>query len=92
VPKGNKAEIEGTMKMSMTAIDSKGEMGPKGKTHKVDLVERSHEVWEKTAGGWKLKTSNPLPGGSITMDGKVMPMGPPPTKPTTKPTTKQTKM
>jgi hypothetical protein len=74
--KGNQATMDVTMKMTMVVADPRGEMGPKGGTHKLDLVERSHEVWEKTGGQWKQKSMRPLPGGTMKIDGNAM-GGPP---------------
>jgi hypothetical protein len=73
---GNLAEIDQTMKLKMTVVDTPGQMGPKGATHKMDIVGRSHEAWEKQGGQWKMKSTKTLPGGSLMVDGKAM-GGPP---------------
>jgi hypothetical protein len=76
--KGNIATSVSTMSLTMTMMDSTGEMGPKGKAHKMSMTERSRETWVKTSGGWKAKHSEDLPGGKMLLDGKPFnPMAPP---------------
>lgn len=75
---GKTATTDSTLVLKMHVVDSKGEMGPKGKEHVMDMVEKSHETWVKGKGGWLEKTSEPLPGGKMMMDGKPFMPGPPP--------------
>jgi hypothetical protein len=74
--KGSTAELESTMTLDLTIVDTEGGMGPKGKVHNMLEVEKSRETWVKTKDGWKVKKGEVLPGGKMLMDGKPFP--PPP--------------
>ena len=74
--KGANADVESTFTLDIRAIDSTGQAGPKGKTHDMVMVMRSKEKWVKGAEGWKIKWSEPLPGSTMTMDGKPFPPAP----------------
>jgi len=68
--KGDTALVESTMTLKLQAIDTTGELGPKGKLHSMTMVERSKETWVKTKDGWKVKQGDVLPGGKMLVDGK----------------------
>jgi len=59
--------------MALTVVDGRGEMGRAGATHKLEVAEHSHETWVKSGKRWKLKSSEPLSGGVMKMDGQTLP-------------------
>jgi hypothetical protein len=76
--KGNTVVMDSVMTMALTVVDSKGEMGRAGATHRLEVSEHSHETWVKSGKRWKLKSSEPLPGGVMKIDGQTLPSTPPP--------------
>ena len=76
--KGLKANVESTMTLNIHVVDSVGELGVRGKIHTLTIVERARELWVKTKAGWQVKTSTPLPGDKMIVDGKSFPSAPPP--------------
>ncbi len=81
---GNTAQVESAMTLGMKVVDAKGEMGPKGKTHDMLMVENGKEIWVKTKSGWKVKSGEVLPSSKMLVDGK-----PPPPPKKIKPKTKK---
>jgi ketosteroid isomerase-like protein len=71
--KGNEATTEALETMSATILDSQGQMGPKGETHKIKDVERTRDRFVKSPKGWLLKHSETL-SAEITIDGKKVPI------------------
>ena len=59
----------------MTALDSSGMFGAKGKVVKLDMDFLARETWVRSKKGWLVKKSDTLPGGKFLVDGQ--PMGPP---------------
>src|SRR5258708_2830643 len=78
--KGDTAQVESSMTLGMKVVDAKGEMGTKGKTHDLLMVENAKETWVKTKSGWKVKSGEVLPSGKMLVDGKPM-SAPPAPKP-----------
>ena len=76
----NAATVESTMTLKMKVADSVGQFGKKGQVHAVGMIERTREGIVKTKDGWKVKTSQPLPGGAMSLDGKPFPPPAPPKK------------
>lgn len=73
--KGNVATVEALEMMSATVVDTLGQMGPKGQTHKLKDVERTRDRFVKTPKGWLLKSSQTL-SAEITVDGRKVTPGP----------------
>lgn len=67
---GKTAVAESTMKLDIHGVDSKGEMGPKGKVHQMSMVMRSRDTYVQTKDGWKTKRSEPMNGSTMMVDGK----------------------
>jgi hypothetical protein len=74
--KGNQATTEALETLVATVVDVAGNMGPKGRIHKLKDVERTRDVFVKTPSGWLLKHSETL-SARITVDGRSL--NPPPT-------------
>jgi len=72
--KGNTVIAEGTELFVGTIQDDMGQMGPKGKTHKLKDVENNRDTFVKTPKGWLLKSSETI-SAEISVDGKKV--GPP---------------
>lgn len=85
--KGNSADVTSTMKLSMHVVDDGTMGGKKGQPHVLSMEQKSKEIWVKTGGSWKIKSSQELAPGKTTIDGKVMPSQPaaPPVKAKPKP-------
>jgi ketosteroid isomerase-like protein len=69
--KGSTATTVALESMTATIVDTEGQMGPKGQTHKIKDVERTRDRFVKTSKGWLLKHSETL-SADITIDGKKL--------------------
>ena len=54
------------------AVDTRGQVGPKGQSHHWVAHGRLRDTWIRTSQGWKLRKSEEL-GGKMIIDGKPSP-------------------
>jgi len=66
--KANTAAV--AVRYALTVV-TKPAMDPQGKTHKIVAVAPMRQTWIKTARGWKLRLSETLKGGAVTVDGQA---------------------
>ena len=51
--------------------ETRAEVDPQGKSHKIVATAPTRAWWSKTSAGWRLKQHATLPGGKLLMDGKL---------------------
>ena len=69
---GDKVQVESVFHMTAEIVDSKGDMGPKGKSHKLNETSTSHDTWAKIGGKWKAVLLDDQPGSKVLVDGKPL--------------------
>lgn len=77
---GNKATGKTTFLLDAVVTDAQGTMGPKGKTHHLQVEEHTTVTWTKAGKTWMTSKEAPAGMPKMIVDGKAFnPMAPPQT-------------